>query len=111
MAEVFQGAAWQRCTVHLMRDCMRAAGSRGLARRVARTVAPVFRAKDAATLMGEQDEEWAGSHYFSEQKMAELYDPSPSPEPAALEEQEMADEMARKAIEASLELTDRMEAA
>lgn len=25
--EVFQGAAWQRCAVHLMRDCMREAGS------------------------------------------------------------------------------------
>jgi len=45
--ETFQGAAWQRCAVHLMRDCVRAAGSRSLARRVARIVAPVFRAKDA----------------------------------------------------------------
>ncbi|MGN0287482.1 MAG: IS256 family transposase [Atopobiaceae bacterium] len=48
--EVFQGAAWQRCAVHLVRDCMRAAGSKGLARRVARIVAPVFRAKDAAAV-------------------------------------------------------------
>ena len=23
LGEVFQGAAWQRCAVHLMRDCMR----------------------------------------------------------------------------------------
>lgn len=38
MAEVFQGAAWQRCAVHLMRGCIRAA----------RIVAPVSRAKDAA---------------------------------------------------------------
>lgn len=27
VGEVFQGAAWQRCAVHLMRDCMREAGS------------------------------------------------------------------------------------
>ncbi|MGO5392442.1 IS256 family transposase [Collinsella sp. LCP19S3_C9] len=27
IGEVFQGAAWQRCAVHLMRDCMREAGS------------------------------------------------------------------------------------
>ena len=50
MAEVFQGAAWQRCAVHPMRGCMRAAGSKGLARRVARIVAPVSRAKDAAAV-------------------------------------------------------------
>ena len=43
--------------------------------------------------------------------MAEPCDPSPSPESATLEEQEMADETARKAMEASLELADRMEAA
>lgn len=50
MAEVFQGAAWQRCAVHPMRGCMRAAGSKGLARRIARIVAPVSRAKDAAAV-------------------------------------------------------------
>ena len=47
--EVFQGATWQRCAVHLMRDCMREAGSRQLKRRVGRILSPVFRAKDAAT--------------------------------------------------------------
>lgn len=47
--EVFQGASWQRCVVHLMRDCMREAGSRQLKRRVGRMLSPVFRAKDAAT--------------------------------------------------------------
>lgn len=62
-------------------------------------------------VMCEQDEEWAGSRCFSERKMAEPCDPSPSPEPAAPEEREKADEMARKAMEASLELADRMEAA
>ena len=39
--ETFQGAAWQRCAVHLMRDCVRAAsGSRRMSRRVSRIVAP-----------------------------------------------------------------------
>lgn len=47
--EVFQGASWQRCAVHLMRDCMCEAGSRRLKRRVGRIMSPVFRAKDAAT--------------------------------------------------------------
>lgn len=43
ISEVFQGAAWQRCVTHLMRDCMRAAGSKRERTRVARIVAPVFR--------------------------------------------------------------------
>ena len=47
--EVFQGASWQRCVVHLMRDCMREAGSRQIKRQVGRILSPVFRAKDAAT--------------------------------------------------------------
>ena len=47
--EVFQGGSWQRCAVHLMRDCMREAGSRQLKKRVGRIMSPVFRAKDAAT--------------------------------------------------------------
>jgi putative transposase len=45
--ETFQGTAWQRCVVHLMRDCAREARSQQLKRRVYRMVAPVFRAKDA----------------------------------------------------------------
>ena len=49
-AEVFQGAAWQRCAVHLMRDCMREAGSWQLRRRVGRIVSQVFRERDAATV-------------------------------------------------------------
>ena len=47
---VFQGAAWQRCAVHLMRDCMREAGSWQLRRRVGRIVSQVFRGRDAATV-------------------------------------------------------------
>ena len=50
ISEVFQGAAWQRCAVHLMRDCIRAAGSRKAAKRVARIVAPVFRLKEAGAV-------------------------------------------------------------
>lgn len=49
IGEVFQGAAWQRCAVHLMRDCMREAGSWQLRRRMGRIVSSVFRAGDAAT--------------------------------------------------------------
>ena len=49
LGEVFQGAAWQRCAVHLMRDCMREAGSRQLGRRAGRIVSSAFRAGDAAT--------------------------------------------------------------
>jgi transposase-like protein len=48
IAETFQGGtAWQRCVVHLERDCVREAASRQLKRRVARIVAPIFRARDA----------------------------------------------------------------
>ena len=50
LREVFQGAAWQRCAVRLMRDRMREAGSRRLRRRVSRTLSPVFRGRDAATV-------------------------------------------------------------
>lgn len=49
-SEVFQGAAWQRCAVHLMRDCMREAGYWQLRRRVGRIVSQVFRGRDAATV-------------------------------------------------------------
>ena len=47
LGEVFQGAAWLRCVVRLMRDCMREAGSRPLRARVGRILSPVFRGKDA----------------------------------------------------------------
>ena len=47
--EAFRGASWQRCAVHLMRDCMREAGTRQLKKRVGHIMSPVFRAKDAAT--------------------------------------------------------------
>ena len=38
LGEVFHGAAWQHCAVHLMRECMREAGSWQLRRRVGRIV-------------------------------------------------------------------------
>ena len=50
LGEVFQGAAWQRCAVRLMRDCMREAGSWQLRRRVGRIVSQAFRGRDAATV-------------------------------------------------------------
>ena len=50
LGEVFRGAAWQRCAVHLMRDRMREAGSWQLRRRVGRIVSQVFRGRDAATV-------------------------------------------------------------
>lgn len=188
--EVFQGAAWQRCVVHPVRDCAREAGSRQLGRRVYGIVAPVFRAKDAdqvramyhlacempggcrpkaarvpgeaepdalacpglpqphrrrlrtndvqertnretrrrpgvarvfpseeapARLVGavmcEQDEEWSGSRYFSEEKISELYEDRPEAEPPTEERSEELRLVAEQAIKASLELADRMEAA
>ena len=51
LGEVFQGAAWQHCVVHLMRDCMREAGPRSLRARVGRILPPVFRAKEAASVV------------------------------------------------------------
>ena len=192
ISEVFQGAAWQRCVVHLIRSCAREAGRGSLARRVARIVAPVFRAKDAGTVramyhvacemleaccpraaalleeaepdalayldfpqdhwkrlrtnnvqeranreikrrsrvvqvfpseksllrlagavMCDQDEAWSEARYFSAAKMAELHDeqkPEPA-EPPSAERREQALAFARQAIEASLALADRMEAA
>lgn len=190
ISEVFQGASWQRCVVHLMRDCVREAASQQLRRRVARIVAPVFRAKDAAqvramyhlacemleeccpkaarvleeaepdalayldfprshwkrlrtnnlqertnreikrrsrvvqafpskeslmrlvgAVMCEQDEQWAESRYFSEKKISELYAERERPQAPTSEEDERLRLIARQAIEASLELADRMEAA
>ena len=46
VASTFQGAAWQRCAVHLMRDCMRECPSKSARRRVGRILSTVFRAKD-----------------------------------------------------------------
>ena len=69
ISEVFQGAAWQRCAVHLMRDCIRAAGPRMTARRAARVVAPVSRLKEAGA---------AGEAYHMAIEMLES-EPAPVP--------------------------------
>lgn len=47
--EVFQEAAWQRCAVHLVRNCIREVGSWQLRRPVGRIISSVFHAGDAAT--------------------------------------------------------------
>jgi putative transposase len=59
----------------------------------------------------EQDEEWPGSRYFSEEKISELYEDRPKPEPPTEERSEELRLVAEQAIKASLELADRMEAA
>ena len=52
IGEIFQGAAWQRRAVHLMRDCMREAGSRQLRRRVGRIVSQVLPRDTAGAARG-----------------------------------------------------------
>ncbi len=188
--ETFQGAAWQRCVVHLMRDCGREAKSQQLRRRVERILAPVFRAKDADTVralyhlacemlgaccpraaevledaepdalayldfpashwkrlrtnnvqercnreikrrsrvvqvfpsvaslerlvgavMCDEDDAWSEARYFSEKKMAELWEDRPEPGPVTEERARELRLVAQHAIDASLELADRLEAA
>lgn len=58
-----------------------------------------------------QDEIWADSRHFSEEKMSELHEGREAPRQPDAEEREGLGMMARKAIEASLEPADRMEAA
>ena len=68
----------------------------------------------AGAVMCDMDEEWQEAHYFSERKMAELYDESgaaraeETPTPERLNEWRL---VAKRAIESSLELADEMEAA
>ena len=65
----------------------------------------------AGAVMCEQDEVWQESRYFSEAKMAELYDegrPSGIEGPVDWPQLEIE---ARKMIESSLELADKVEAA
>ena len=59
----------------------------------------------------EQDEEWSGSRHLSEEKISELYDGRPKPDPPTEERSEELRFVAEQAIKASLELADRMEAA
>ncbi len=193
VSEVFQGSSWQRCAVHLVRDCVRAASSRKLRRRVARIVSPVFRARSAkvaramchvaidmlagccpkaaeileeaepdalaylqfpkshwkrlrtnnlqertnreikrrsrvvqvfpsvaslerlaGAVMCDQDEAWSGKRYFSEAKIAELYDDKAMKAERQLDDEtdeSEARKIARQAIDASLELADKVEQA
>lgn len=188
--ETSRGAAWQRCVVHLMRDCVREATSQQLRRRVARIVAPVFRARDAGqvratyrpacempgrcrpkaakilgeaepdalahlglpqsrregprasdaregtdgetkrrsrvvqvppsvgsltrlvgAVMCERDEGWPESRHLSEKKISEPCGDRPRHTPPTRGRQEELHLIAKQAIEASLELADRMEVA
>lgn len=185
-----RGTAWQRCVVHLTRDCVREATSQQLRRRVARIVAPVFRARDAGqvratyhlacempgrcrpkaakilgeagpdalahlglpqshwkrlrasdarertdgetkrrsrvvqvppsvgsltrlveAVMCERDEGWPESRHLSEKKISEPCRDRPRRTPPTRERQEELRLIAKQAIEASLELADRMEVA
>lgn len=61
--------------------------------------------------MCEQDDIWADSRYFSERKISEPCEEHAAPRKPDAQEMQRLDAMARKAIEASLELADRMKAA
>ena len=63
--------------------------------------------------MCDEDEGWSRARYFSERRMAELYAPKAAPVPEA-QTPERAEELrlvAERAINASLELADMLEAA
>lgn len=68
----------------------------------------------AGAVMCDMDEEWQEARYFSKQKMDELYDESraaraeEAPTPERLSEWRL---VAKRAIDASLELADELEAA
>ena len=65
-------------------------------------------------VMCDQDEEWQASRYFSERKMSELYDERAASQTKTSPTTERASELriiARKAIDASLELADELDAA
>ena len=61
-----------------------------------------------------QDEAWPDARYFSEKVMSELYDESRAAraeEPPAAQRQREWELVAKRAIDASLELADELEAA
>lgn len=64
----------------------------------------------AGAVMCEQDEAWSASRYFSEARMRELYSEAGARPAAPLAGAEL-EGFARRAIESSLELADRLEAA
>lgn len=65
----------------------------------------------AGAVMCEQDEAWPGCRCFSEAKISELYEERPAPKAPDERRREEPRLVAKKAIEASLELADTMEAA
>ena len=68
----------------------------------------------AGAAMCDQDEAWSEARYFSEKVMSELYDDGHAADAENLPTPDRMSEwglVARKAIEASLELADEMEAA
>ena len=68
----------------------------------------------AGAVMCDQDEAWSEKRYFSEPKMAELYDErraARAEEPPTPERMAELRLVAQKAIDASLELADELEAA
>lgn len=62
-------------------------------------------------VMCERDEEWPESRHLSEKKISELYGDRPRHMPPTRGRQEELRLIAKQAIEASLELADRMEVA
>lgn len=112
--ETFQGAAWQRCAVHLMRDCARAASDSRRRSRVVQALPSVASLERlAGAVMCDQDEEWSCSRYFSERVMSELPDEPGARQAAAPTGEQLAAFrlVARRAIEASLERAGELEAA
>lgn len=65
----------------------------------------------AGAVMCDQDDVWAGSRHFSEKVMAELYDDRPTAEPPSEEQIAGFRLVAQRAIDASLELANELEAA
>ena len=112
--ETFQGAAWQRCAVHLMRDCVRAASGSRRRSRMVQVLPPVASPERlAGAVMCDQDEAWPRSRCFSERVMSELPDEPGAREAAAPTGEQLAAFrlVARRAIEVDLELADELEAA
>ncbi len=112
--ETFQGAAWQRCAVHLMRDCARAASDSRRRSRVVQALPSVASLERlAGAVMCDQDEEWSCSRYFSERVMSELPDEPGARQAATPTGEQLAAFrlVARRAIEASLERAGELEAA
>lgn len=68
----------------------------------------------AGAVMCDQDETWSDKRYFSEAKIAELYDEALRKRERQAENEMSEEEVqktARQAIEASLELADKVEQA